>query len=691
MHKGWIVFILAWLGSIALFLSIAPIWFYLGSAILILTSIALRLRPLYHRISPTLVAVISTLAAIVLFVQTARYLDAHLSIATLTFLVGGLVLGIAIVLKWHTLWLPSPTTRPLIPSRSRWFLTLVGVIMIVALAEANANWLGISQLENRTHTVQLALLLGGTGSLVMGLAGGGLRQPQIEWREALVVFTITIMGLMVRTWELETLVHKFIDELNFATYSTFFRTRDDIQLLRPEVRGFPAIYTFFQSKSIALFGSNLTGVRMVSVVAGTLTIPALYLLARSLFDRQTALLAALFLATFPPHIHFSRLALNNIADPLFGTAAFAFVALGLRTARRLDFALGGVLLGFTQYFYEGGRLLYPPLMLAWLAIGLLMWSPRPRFRGLLIAAFAATIIAMPIYYILVTHDLPLTARLDAESLDGDYWRTVPDNSDDYLEHLKYSLLAYTTQPEWAAYYYGGEGGLILPYLLPAAFLGVFFILWRFDSPGGLLLIWLIATIFGTSLLRHNVLSTRHVVIFPALTLFMAVGLRYSAHLIWAERRYAVQALMIVGLILTVGQLDYYFNEHLDVFNYQTRKGWHYDGEDAIFRSADFPPHTRIYFITDQAIDLGYANKMLAYLSPNGLLAEIIHPQDIEEQIAHIPLTRDNAFFIDRYDQRTLQVLQTHFFLEGPIFSPYNVLEWKELALYYAHAHSPING
>jgi hypothetical protein len=63
--------------------------------------------------------------------------------------------------------------------------------------------------------------------------------------------------------------------------------------------------------------------------------------------------------------------LNNIADPLFGTLAFAFIGRGLLHGRRTDFAIGGAMLGLTHYFYEGGRLLYMPLALAWIAACLL--------------------------------------------------------------------------------------------------------------------------------------------------------------------------------------------------------------------------------------------------------------------------------------------------------------------------------
>ncbi|HRF98926.1 MAG TPA: hypothetical protein PLZ51_27135, partial [Aggregatilineales bacterium] len=81
-----------------------------------------------------------------------------------------------------------------------------------------------------------------------------------------------------------------------------------------------------------------------------------------------AFVSAVMLATLPIHIQFSRLALNNIADPLFGTLTFYFIARGFKYPHKMrgNFAWAGAMLGLTQYFYEGGRFLYPALTLGWL-------------------------------------------------------------------------------------------------------------------------------------------------------------------------------------------------------------------------------------------------------------------------------------------------------------------------------------
>ena len=176
-----------------------------------------------------------------------------------------------------------------------------------------------------------------------------------------------------------------MDELNFVSGMTnFWKPNHPIGLLTPmdNISPFTWLFPYWQSIFVGIFGRNMAAIRAVSAVIGGLTVPALYLLAQTLFNRRVGLLAAFLLATFPPHIHYSRIALLSITDPLMGTLALAFLARGLKRGTRLDFALAGVFLGLTQYFFEGGRLLFPALALAWVIgwrlFGRRMSRPMPR-------------------------------------------------------------------------------------------------------------------------------------------------------------------------------------------------------------------------------------------------------------------------------------------------------------------------
>jgi hypothetical protein len=119
-------------------------------------------------------------------------------------------------------------------------------------------------------------------------------------------------------------------------------------------------YLSFLGPAIAMaqFGETLVGLRLFPVLAGTLTVPALYFLVRSMFSRTVAFLAAALLATMAFHVHFSRIAVNNV-DATF----FACVAVGLLHAlgssrRPHWFVAAGLVCGFSLYSFAGARLVF---------------------------------------------------------------------------------------------------------------------------------------------------------------------------------------------------------------------------------------------------------------------------------------------------------------------------------------------
>lgn len=631
-------------------------------------------------------------ATLLLYALSAYFLrpaasNRDLILAALCFILATLAIGFVVYAKNLTFQKSiSPEVAP--SSRINWLITLLGCLSLAALTESNANLLGIAQLSNLSHLLQMLLLVIGTLLLAWGMGGGGLPHFRANPVILALVGVITLVGLGLRLWKLETAVHQFIDEANFSAVVLYFFRPATNALLKPEIRGFPSLYAYLQFQGVSVFGRDLFGLRFPSVIFGTLTIPAIYFLARTLFDRTTALIAAALLAVFAPHLQFSRLGLNNIADPLFGTLAFAFLAQGFKSHRRLDFALGGACLGFTQYFYEGGRLLYPPLVIAWIAIGFLLWKPRPRPDHLAIAGLTALLVAAPVYLTLYAHDFPLAPRLDLEARWSDEWKQFGEQAAPrpYENSLRDSVLAITTRPEVERYYYGGKQGLIPPFLLPLLFLGIAFVLWRFYTPAFLLVLWLLANIIGASLLRQTLPSARFVVSFPAMVLLMAIGLRYTVNLLIPQENYSSLQNITLALILVpilIYYPFYYFGPHLYTFNDQFRSKWAYDGQDALFRSADFPDGTHIYIISDNAIDAVSASQILQFLNDQ-LSIQVLSPSALSTAtVAAFPTDKDSAFFIEPLDSTSLDLLSRHFNLQSPQNSPFDVQIGRQLVLLYA--------
>ena len=158
----------------------------------------------------------------------------------------------------------------------------------------------------------------------------------------------------------------------------------------------PTLPLFLDKGLLALFGRTPLALRILSPIIGTLSVFAIYHAGRLLWSRQLGLLAALLLAFSHTHIHYSRLGMSNVWDPLLAVAALACAAAAWHGGRRRDWLLAGAASGLSAYFYTAAHLL--PLMLATLLLLALIIDGagvRRRLPGLAAAALLALLISLP--------------------------------------------------------------------------------------------------------------------------------------------------------------------------------------------------------------------------------------------------------------------------------------------------------
>jgi 4-amino-4-deoxy-L-arabinose transferase-like glycosyltransferase len=182
--------------------------------------------------------------------------------------------------------------------------------------------------------------------------------------------------------------------------------------------------------AFTLFGESTWVLRWVSAMAGILTIAALYLLARALFQsRLAAALSAFTLVILYWHLNFSRLGMEPVLTPLTMALAFAFLWRAYRTGRAVGFVLAGVFLGATQYTYKAA-LFAPFLAAAVIGLEILLdrefWA-RQR-RGLILFALAAVWVFAPLGLYFVSHPSEFVERPSTVTVAASGVMTLADNA-----------------------------------------------------------------------------------------------------------------------------------------------------------------------------------------------------------------------------------------------------------------------
>ncbi|MBA3533139.1 MAG: glycosyltransferase family 39 protein [Ardenticatenales bacterium] len=296
---------------------------------------------------------------------------------------------------------------------------------------------------------------------------------------------------------------------------------------------YPSMVPFILAIPLRLFGATIGALRLPGALFGTLAIPALWALARPIVGRRAALVAVLFLATLPMHLHYSRVAINVIWDTFFFTGALALFWRGMQrhVQAMWTFALAGLVGGFGQYSYTGSRLL--PLLLfsflLYLAVFDLEWL-KSKARGILLMALVFAVDAGPLYLYAAQHPDDFNARINAVGVFQSGWlenETAIRGEDKFpilWDQFRRALFGFAFFPDRTSSW-GADTPLAPTLLSLGLFLGLIISLRHWRDPAMVLLhgwFWSIILSAGT-LTVNPPTSNRLVGLTPVLCLFAALG------------------------------------------------------------------------------------------------------------------------------------------------------------------------
>jgi 4-amino-4-deoxy-L-arabinose transferase-like glycosyltransferase len=392
----------------------------------------------------------------------------------------------------------------------------------------------------------------------------------------------------------------------------------------------PALYFYVLAFFLRLFGSTVFALRLGSALAGAITVPLTYLLARRMFGTTVALASGLFLAGYHLHVHYSHLALNNVWAPLAAVLTWLLLWSGLQTRQTWRFALGGITMGLGQYTYWGARLI-PILVTVWLLY--LAWVEKERLRGSIsrLAVFwlAFGLTLLPLAWFFTEHYQFLVTRMNRVGIFGSEGADVRQIG--ALRPLAVglfdSLLSLNYVHDRSVFYMPRLPQL--HWLSGIAFvLGLTFVLrHRHAGRYGLLLIWLGGTlVFGAWLMNFPPHSQRTLLHAPAVAILVAVGLTQLSRWIgllagWSERVTQRWALLLT-LSATIVSTAFYFGIYTPAHMFADPNT---EVADRLGRFArELPPGHKVYFFG--APRMTYTGfRSIAFLAPHADIHDVVEP------------------------------------------------------------------
>ncbi len=315
----------------------------------------------------------------------------------------------------------------------------------------------------------------------------------------------------------------------------------------------PGGYSYLAIPSIFLFGLNPYSVRFPAAFLGSLTILLLYFVTRNLFPKSSkflGLVASFFLAITPWHINLSRTTTESVPVVFFISLGVLLFVLWNKQKNYLFLIASFISFAITLTMYQAPRAFLP----LFLPLLILLHIDVKKYKFTLIPFLCyLLLIILPVIGILSSPALATrmktvgiwsteeTKLTVAEQIREDGVMHIPAKLSrlihnkfigygevflkNYFAHLSYDFLF--TDKGLPDRYRVPDSGLLYLSMLPFVLIGLVVALSRYPRQGGLLVGWILLAIVGSALTFDDVPNLqRTLLVFPALTMLMALGCEY---------------------------------------------------------------------------------------------------------------------------------------------------------------------
>ncbi|MFM2308778.1 MAG: hypothetical protein RLY87_899 [Chloroflexota bacterium] len=392
-----------------------------------------------------------------------------------------------------------------------------------------------------------------------------------QWRWYSMVLVVSVCGVAVRAWHLDSIPIPISDESAAALYSL------DMWhglITNPFISGwfeFPSLWFLVQAPFIGFFGKNFFAARFLPMVLGSACVPLLVWAVRPVLARPAALLAGLSLALLGMHVHFSRYGLNNIADSL---SSIILLGLLLRYAQKPTRGLAlamGITLGLAIYGYASARIY--PVIVGGVLCGCILRRPhewRLHVVQLATIALVSVVVAGPLlmHYVQQPDQFWATVQRNSTLQRGDDGLTGFERNAAELEISVVELAVRDTLYTLQALVWGPVEGwfatprsVLAPVTAALAVLGFGVAIWRRQG----LLLWTVLVWLGVFCVLSSVnwpvaAGQRLVGVLAATGLLVGVGAQALLDIKLPRLDRRIPLIIATLLILAGGvqSMDHYF-------------------------------------------------------------------------------------------------------------------------------------
>lgn len=473
-----------------------------------------------------------------------------------------------------------PVTSHRLARRASRFLNVSsGQLVLLALAPCFALLAYIAageQIQARHGAISAITWLLAVGLAIGGSWSPGEREiPKVGRAELIFMVVLLVAAFLLRGINLEEMPNTLSgDEAASGLVSLSYRNGEADNLFTFGWFSFPSLYFVIQGMGLRFFGQTVEGLRISSALGGALAVVAVYWLARLMFDRLTAVLAAVLLAVSHYHIHMSRIGLNNVWDSFFGAIAIGGFYHGWKTGRRSSFIIAGVALGLGQYFYVTIRAL-PIIFLVW--AGVAYWRERDTFRqrlpGLLVTGFIALIVVLPFGIQAARHWDQFTAPLVRVSIFTEDWlqQVIAQSEQTAVQVIARQMLttALGYVHESLRLLYNPGAPLLLSGAAALFLMGIIWSVTHFNLKYLLIILPLLFVVVTGGFTQHPPTSQRFIMAMPLVAIMVALPLKLAAE--WLQQLWpGIKMIPVVGVGLILVALvwadaNYYFAEVYDTY------------------------------------------------------------------------------------------------------------------------------